>query len=34
MAAENTHTPALENDIDSYFELYLNQIELLQWYAL
>lgn len=30
MAAENTQTPALENDIDSYFELYLNQIELLQ----
>ena len=29
MAAENTHTPALENDIDSYVELSLNQIELL-----
>jgi hypothetical protein len=30
IAAENTHTPALENDIDSYVELSLNQIELLQ----
>ena len=31
MAAENTHTPAaLESDIDSCVELYLNQIELLE----
>ena len=34
MAAENTQTPPLENDIDPYLELYLNQIELLQWYSL
>lgn len=33
IAAGNTHSSPLENSVDSYVELSLNQIELLQWYS-